>query len=83
MTRTSQILLIVMSVAFGFCISGLVAGMVYYLCAVYLWHRSLETVLGMSIPYNKTLGAIGILGFVLFFAFLLSLMSKNGSGKPE
>ncbi len=83
MTRTSRILLIAMSIAFGICILGLVTGMVYYLCAVYLWHRTMESVLGNSIAYNKTLGALGILGFILFFAFLLSLMSKNNSRKAN
>ena len=83
MTRTSRILLIAMSFAFGICILGLVAGMAYYLCAVYLWHRTMESVLGNSIAYNKALGAVGILGFILFFAFLLSLVSKNNSRKAN
>ncbi len=83
MKRTSRMLLIAMSIAFTTCILGLFAGMVYYLCAVYVWHRPLESVLGNSIPYNKTLGATGILGLILFFAFLLSLLPKNNSGKPN
>jgi hypothetical protein len=81
MTRTSRTLMIAMSVAFGICILGLIAGMVYYLGAVYLGHRTLESVMSNSIGYNKALGALGILGFILFFAFLLSLMSKENSGK--
>ena len=81
MTRSSRILLIAMSVSFAICILGLLTGMVYYLSAVYLGHRSLETVMGNIIPFNKTIGAIGILGFVLFFAFLFSLMSKNNQEK--
>ena len=83
LTRTSRTLMIAMSIAFGVCILGLIAGMIYYLCAVYLGHRTLESVMSNSIGYNKTIGAIGILGFVLFFMFLLSLMSKNNSGKPH
>ncbi len=83
MKRSSRIFLIAMSIAFGTCILGLIAGMVYYLCAVYLWSRTLESVLSSSIFYNKTLGAIGILGFILFFAFLVSLMSNSNSGKPH
>ncbi len=83
MTKLSRQLLIAMSATFAICILGLVAGMLYYLCAVYLWHRALENVMGSSITYNKTLGAIGILGFILFFAFLVSLMSKKKSGKHQ
>ncbi|HEY4979791.1 MAG TPA: hypothetical protein VII25_11540, partial [Candidatus Acidoferrum sp.] len=80
MTKLSRHLLTAMSLTFGICILGLVAGMLYYLCAVYLWHRTLENVIGNSIIYNKTLGAIGVLGFILFLAFLVSLMAKNNSG---
>ena len=83
MTKPSRCLLLAMSVAFAICILGLLTGMVYYLCAVYLWHRTLENVMSRSIAYNKTLGAIGIVGFVLFFAFLLSLMSRDNSRKSN
>ena len=83
MTPISRLLLIAMSIAFGICILGLIAGMVYYLGAVYLGHRTLESVMSNSITYNKSLGAAGLLGFALFFAFLLSLMSKSKSGKPH
>lgn len=69
-----------MSTAFGMCILGLLAGMVYYLSAIYFMHRTLEIVVGGSIWYNKVLGGIGILGFILLFAFLISLVS---TGKPE
>ncbi len=81
MTRSSRILLIAMSAAFGICILGLLAGMVYYLSAVYIGHRTIEAVMGNIIPFNKTLGALGILGMLLFFAFLFSLMSKNNREK--
>ena len=83
MTRRSRYLLIAMSIAFGICIVGLVVGMAYYLSAVYIWHRTLENVMGHSIPFNKTLGSVGILGFILFFAFLISLMSERNPRNPH
>jgi hypothetical protein len=83
MTRLSRILLIAMSTSFGICVLGLITGMAYYLGAVYLGHHTLESVMSNSITYNKALGAVGILGFILFFAFLVSLMSKSNSGKPH
>ncbi|HEY2117874.1 MAG TPA: hypothetical protein VGH37_01710 [Candidatus Acidoferrum sp.] len=83
MTHRSRYLLIAMSVAFGICIIGVAGGMLYYLSAVYIWHRTLEDVMGHSIPFNKTLGSIGILGFILFFAFLISLMSERNSRNPH
>jgi hypothetical protein len=72
-----------MSIAFGICIVGLVGGMGYYLSAVYLWHRTLENVMGNSIPFNKTLGCIGILGLILLFAFLISLMAERNPRNPH
>jgi hypothetical protein len=72
-----------MSIAFGICIVGLVGGMAYYLSAVYLWHRTLENVMGNSIPFNKTLGCIGILGLILLFAFLMSLMAERNPKNPH
>ena len=81
MTKLSRHLLIAMSVSFGICILGLLAGMVYYLSAVYIGHRTIETVMSNIIPFNKTLGALGIIGMLLFFAFLFSLMSKNNQEK--
>ncbi len=83
MNRHSRNLLIAMSTAFALCILGLIAGMLYYLCAVYIGHRTLESVMSHSILYNKTIGALGILGFILFFAFLISLTSKNNQEKPR
>jgi hypothetical protein len=75
MTKPSRYLLIAMSTSFAICVLGLVAGMLYYLSAVYIFHRSFESVTGNSILFNKILGAIGILGMLLFFAFLFSLMT--------
>ena len=83
MNKPSRYLLIAMSKAFGLCILGLLAGMVYYLSAIYLAHRTLENVMGNLISFNKTLGVIGILGFILFFAFLFSLLSKNNNDKQR
>ena len=72
-----------MSTAFSICILGLIGGMLYDLCVVLLRHRTLESVLGNSIPFYKTLGGIGIAGMLLFFTFLISLISKNNQGKPR
>jgi len=83
MTKPSRYLLIAMSTAFALCVLGLLAGMLYYLAAVYIGHRTLESAMSSSITYNKALGALGILGMLFFFAFLLSLMSKNNSPKPR
>jgi hypothetical protein len=84
MTRPSRFLLIAMSTAFGICIFGLLLGMLYYLYAVLAHHQTLENVLGNNIPYYRALGGIGLLGFILFFAFLLSLMTKsNSEDKPR
>jgi hypothetical protein len=81
MTRSSRHLLIAMSTAFSLCILGLLAGMLYYLSAVYISHRNFENVMSNLIPFNKALGGIGILGMLLFFAFLFSLMSKPDQEK--
>jgi hypothetical protein len=81
MTKPSRYLLIAMSTSFALCVLGLLAGMLYYLSAVYFAHRPLESVMSSSILYNKALGALGILGMLFFFAFLLSLMSKPNSQK--
>jgi hypothetical protein len=72
-----------MSGAFGICIVGLMVGMVYYLYVVLVNHRTLESVLGTTIPFYKILGGIGIVGFLFFLAFLISLMRKNKSDKPR
>jgi hypothetical protein len=83
MTKVSRLLLVAMSVAFGICILGLIGGMFYDLGVVCLRHRTLESVLGNSIPFYKTLGGLGIAGMLLFFAFLISLISKKDQGKPR
>jgi hypothetical protein len=71
-----------MMVAFGICVIGLLGGMFYYLFVVIVLHRTLESVLGNSIWFYKALGGIGILGFVLFVAFLFSLMAGGKSERP-
>jgi hypothetical protein len=80
-SKRSHFLLRSMFTAFALCIIGLVGSMLYYLYVVFVQHRTLEAVLGNSIPFHKALGGIGILGLVFFFAFLLSLMGKDNSGK--
>ncbi len=69
----------------AFCLSGvgLIGGMLYDLYVVFLRHRTLESVLGNSIPYYKTIGGFGILGMLFFFALLFSLLAKNNQGKPR
>jgi hypothetical protein len=66
-----------MSVAFGAAAVGLVIGMFYDLYLIAIRHAQLENVLGRSIPYNKILGALGISGMTLFFAFLLSAIGDK------
>jgi hypothetical protein len=83
MTKPSRFLLYAMSAAFSICILGLIGGMLYDLCVVFLRHRTLESVLGNSIPFYKTLGGVGIAGMLLFFAFLISLISKSNQRKPR
>jgi hypothetical protein len=83
MTKPSRFLLYAMSTAFAVCILGLIGGMLYDLGVVFLRHRALESVLGNSIPFYKTLGGIGITGMLLFFTFLISLISKNDQRKPR
>jgi len=77
MSRRSKSLLIAMSACFGLSAAGLILGMFYYLILVFFNKRSLETVLGNSIAYNEVLGGLGILGLILFFAFLFSAISDK------
>lgn len=66
-----------MCAAFGLCAVGLLAGLIYGSYATFRQHRTLEDVLGHSIPYYQFLGAIGIAGFLLFLAFLISSISNS------
>jgi len=61
--------------------AGLILGMLHTLYVVLLHHAPLESVLGNSIPYFKSVGALAILGMLLFFALLLSLVW--GAKKPQ
>ena len=83
MSRRSRLILIAMCAAFGIAAIGLVIGLCYVLYFVSVRHAQLETVLGNSIAYNQTLGGLGILGMVLFFAFLLSAIADKKQDKPQ
>jgi hypothetical protein len=72
-----------MSAAFGICCVGLIGGMLYDLYVVFLRHRTLESVLGNSIPYYKTIGGLGILGMLFFFALLFSVVARRDKGKAD
>jgi hypothetical protein len=83
MSKRSRLLLIAMSTAFGIATLGLIGGICYDLYLVSIRHVQLENVLGTSIAYNKTLGGFGILGMVLFFAFLFSAIADKKQDKPR
>lgn len=83
MSRRSRLLLIAMSVAFGVAAVGLLLGMFYDLYLVAVRHAQLESALGRSISYNKILGALGISGIMLFFAFLLSAIADKKQDRPR
>jgi hypothetical protein len=83
MTKFSRFLLCAMSAAFGICCVGLIGGMLYDLYVVFLRHRTLESVLGNSIPYYKTIGGLGILGMLFFFALLFSVVARRDKGKAD
>jgi hypothetical protein len=57
--------------------------MCYDLYLVSIRHVQLENVLGRSIAYNKILGGFGILGMLLFFAFLLSAIADKKQDKTR
>ena len=83
MSKRSRLLLIAMSTAFGIATLGLIGGICYDLYLVSIRHVQLENVLGTSIAYNKTLGGLGILGMVLFFAFLFSAIADKKQDKTR
>ena len=83
MSRRSRFILIAMSAAFGIAALGLIAGICYDLYLVSIRHVQLENVLGTSIAYNKTLGGFGILGMLLFFAFLFSAATDKKQDKSR
>jgi hypothetical protein len=83
MTKPAKFLLVCMSTAFGICILGLILGMIYSLYESLAEHRDLWTVLSGSISFYRILGGMGILGFILFFAFLLSLASARQTNQNK
>ena len=83
MNPRTRILFLIMSTAFILSALGLILGMVYDLYVVFLRHTPLETVMGHSIPYYKTVGGFGILGMVCFFLVLLSEITSKGNRKPR
>jgi hypothetical protein len=83
MSHRSRYLLVAMSTAFGIAALGLIVGMCYNLYLVSIRHVQLENALGTSIAYNKTLGGFGILGMILFFAFLISAIADKKQDKPR
>ena len=72
-----------MSASLGIAALGLVAGICYDLYLVSFRHVQFENVLGTSIAYNKILGGFGILGMVLFFAFLFSAIADKKQDRPR
>jgi hypothetical protein len=66
-----------MCAAFGVCCLGMLGGLVHGFYATFYQRRTLEDVLGHSIPYYQFLGAIGITGLLLFLAFLVSSISNT------
>ena len=66
-----------MCTAFGLCCLGMLGGLIHGFYATFHQHRTLEDVLGHSIPYYQFMGAIGIAGFLLFLAFLISSISST------
>jgi len=83
MSRRSRFLLIAMSTALGIAALGLISGICYDLYLVSVRHMQLENALGTSIAYNKVLGGFGILGIILFFAFLFSAIADKKQDKPR
>ncbi len=77
MSSPSRLTFLAMSVSFALCILGLVAGMLYSLFESFFRHKTLESILSRTIPYYKFLAALGILGMLLFFAFLLLQISTR------
>jgi hypothetical protein len=70
-------LLIGMTTAFSICVLGLVLGMAYTLFECFFHRHELWSVLNGSIRYYKILGAVGIAGMALFFAFVISLIARK------
>jgi hypothetical protein len=61
----------------------MLGGLIHGFYATAYQHRTLEEILGHSIPYYRLLGGFGIAGFLLFFAFLASAVSQKKQDKPR
>jgi hypothetical protein len=61
----------------------MLGGLIHGFYATAYQHRTLEDILGHSIPYYQYLGGLGIAGFLLFFAFLASAVSHKKQDKPR
>jgi hypothetical protein len=72
-----------MCTAFGLCCLGMLGGLIHGFYATIYQHRTLEDILGHSIPYYRYLGGLGIAGFLLFFAFLASAASHKKQDKAQ
>jgi hypothetical protein len=83
MNSISRFLFVAMASAFGLCCLGVVAGLIHSLYALHYQHRSLENILGNSIPYYQAVGGLGAAGFLLFLAFLISALSQKKQDKPR
>ena len=83
MPRLSRFLFIAMASTFAVCSGGVIGGVLYALYSTYFKHRDLEAILNSAHLYNTVVGAIGVLGMLLFFAFLFSLISHKNKGNPN
>lgn len=81
MGQRSRFLLYAMSGAFGLSLAGIILGLIYSLYAAVLRHRNLEDILSHTIPFYQKVGLLGIAGFLLFLAFLISVAAEQGQGK--
>ena len=66
---------------FGLCGIGLVLGLVHGLYASFVQHRTIEDILSHSIPYYQKLGILGVVGFLLFLALLVSVIANGNHHK--
>jgi ABC-type amino acid transport system permease subunit len=83
MTKRSRIILLGMFITLGLSALGLILGMLYDLYVIFVRHAQLENVLANNIAYYKTVGGLGVIGMVLFFAFLISAMVEKKQGKSR
>lgn len=72
-----------MATAFGVSCLGVAGGLVHSIYATVREHRSIEDILGNAISYYRAVGAIGLAGFLLLFAFLISTVTDKKQDKPH